>query len=181
MLAWLVGAAWAQAVDTRAQLADALLLESQGDLDGAMTRYQELARTLADTDPVRSEALYWLGHGLWSRGEVDAARAALQDGIRTGECTQCRDLLEVIDIDDKSLHTVPATIDFSSGNQVLFHPWRTPGGNIEVAPDTHGDPALHWTTMARPGEPDRLVLGLQHPTPRRRSWRSISARCGSTR
>jgi hypothetical protein len=170
VLVWLAGAALAQEVDgrvdSRVQLMDALLLESRGDLDGAVMRYTELARTLGDTDPVRAEALYWLGHGLWSTGRIQQARQALMDGIRSGFCSQCKDLLEVIEIDATSIHRLPVREDFEGGTHPLFHPWRVqPLGQIRVGVGPRGDTALEWSTVARPGEADRLVLGLQHPTP----------------
>ena len=131
--------ALAQGSDSRAQLYDALLIESQGDLLAALDRYVDLTRTLPDDDPVRAEALYWLGHGNWTLGRVAEARNALVDCIRTGGFPQCRDLLQTIEIEAAAVRKIPATFDFEGGNRVLFHPWRVqPLGGIRVTPTPGG-------------------------------------------
>lgn len=151
---------------SRIQLYDALLVDARGDQAGAVDRYEKLSRTLSDTDPTLADALYWLGLGEWELGRVPEARRALLDGIRTGGCPTCRDLLEAIELDAASITTIPAAIGFESGNHTVFHPWRVQQlGSIGVGVGPAGDAALEWTTLARPGDPDRLVIGLRTPTP----------------
>lgn len=151
---------------SRIQLYDALLVDARGDQAGAVDQYEKLSRTLSDTDPTLADALYWLGLGQWELGHVPEARRALLDGIRTGGCPMCRDLLEAIELDAASIRAIPTAIGFESGNHTVFHPWRVQQlGSIGVGVGPAGDAALEWTTLARPGDPDRLVIGLGTPTP----------------
>jgi hypothetical protein len=158
--------AYAQELDSRIRLYDALLADVHGDLESAVGRYTHLSRTLSDQDPTLSESLYWLGHGLYDLGRIDEAREALKEGIRSGTCPRCRDLLGVIDIEDAAITTVPVEWTFEDMAHGLFHPWRVQElGSIEVTPAPWGDAGLLWTTIARPGEPDRLVVGFRDPDP----------------
>jgi hypothetical protein len=147
----------ADETEARRALWDALLAEAgRGDLPGAVQRYRELARTLGAESPTQAEALYWLGHGLYELGRTDEARAALLDGIRSGRCPHCRDLLEEIELEAHSVTEVPTVWTFD-GEHGLFHPFPVQDrGGIRV---DHG--ALEWTTIAREREPDRLELGLR--------------------
>lgn len=163
---WVFGVAHGGELDSRIQLYDALLADVHGDVDTAVTRYTELSRTLSDDDPTLSESLYWLGHGLYDLGRTPEARQALKDGIRSGTCPRCRDLLGVIDIENAAITTVPVSWTFQDQSHGLFHPWRVQElGSIEVAMAPWGDLGLLWTTIARPGEPDRLVVGFRDPVP----------------
>jgi hypothetical protein len=166
--------AQAEELDSRIQLYDALLAEVHGEVETAVARYTELSRTLSDEDPTLSESLYWLGHGLYDLGRVDDARQALRDGIRNGTCPRCRDLLGVIDIESSAITSVPVEWTFHDATHGLFHPWRVQElGSIQVAPAPWGDPGLQWTTIARPGEPDRLVVGFRDPSPAPESVRFV--------
>lgn len=164
---WLLfGPALAEELDSRIELYDALLADVHGDLEAAVQHYTELSRTLSDEDPTLSESLYWLGHGLYDLGRVEEARNALMDGIRSGTCVRCRDLLEVIEIENAAITTVPVSWTFRDGTHRLFHPWRVQElGSIRVTSAPWGDLGLEWTTIARPGEPDRLMVGFRDPSP----------------
>ena len=169
---WWVPIAAANELDNRIEFYDALLADSHGDLDAAVQHYTQLSRTLSDEDPTRSESLYWLGHGLYDLGRTDEARRALLDGIWIGACVRCRDLLEVIEVEDAAITTVPVSWDFHGGTHGLFHPWRVQElGSIRVASAPWGDLGLEWETNARPGDPDRLVVGFRDPSPAPQSVR----------
>ena len=151
-------------LDTRVPLYEGLLSEAYGDADAAIARYTALSSSLAADDRSLGEALYWLGHGLYARGRVDEARQALVKGIGTGNCPECRNLLETLEIDQASVSTLPAAWSFDDGKNPLFQRLQDRGCiRIAVGPDD--DPALQWTTTERQGDPDWLVLGLRDPKP----------------
>lgn len=159
--------AWGADIDSRVRLSDALLAEARGDIETALARYTELSRTLPDDDPTLSEALYWMGHALYMLGRVEEAREALQDGIRNGHCQRCRDLREMIDLEEAAITTLPVRWTFE-GPHGLFHPWRMAalgGRSIRIASRPDTNPALEWRTSPRPEEPDHLKLALRQPTP----------------
>lgn len=162
----LIGAVSAQTLDSREALLDAMLLHARGQVAQAAGAYADLSRRLSDTDPTLSESLYWLGLAEWEVGEVEEARRALLDGVRTGDCPRCRELLERIELDAASIRTLPSSITFSAGNRTVFHPWKVQQlGAIRVDVGPSGDQALAWSTLAGPGEPDLLVFGLDAEGP----------------
>ena len=177
MLLWLLAPALADEADARRALWDALLTEAErGDVAGAVQRFQELSRTLGAESATQAEALYWLGHGLYELDRIPDARGALLDGIRSGRCPQCRDLLEEIELELHSVTAVPTLWTFDDGQHGLFHPFAVQDqGAIQVADGLTG-PALRWTTLVRDREPDRLELGLRTTSARqvRFSIRSVS-------
>ncbi|MEQ1566700.1 MAG: hypothetical protein ABMA64_13750 [Myxococcota bacterium] len=162
-----VASAWAGDLDTRVSLYEGLLDGARGDTELAVARYTELSRTLPDDDRSLGDALYWLGHGMYDLGRTEDARQALIDGIRTGTCSKCRDLLERLELDQSAVTTTPTLWSFEAGNPSIFHPWRVQEETrrIAVAAGPDGDAALAWTTEARLGDPDLLVIGLRDPTP----------------
>jgi tetratricopeptide (TPR) repeat protein len=168
MLALWVAEARASDLDARVSLYEGLLAEAYGDYDTAIARYTGLASTLPDDDQSLSESLYRLGHALYARGRTAEARQALVEGIRRGRCPECHDLLELLEIDESSVTTVPATWRL----EAIVHPLEVQDcGSIRVAPGPDGDPALHWTTSERLCEPDRLVVGLRDVKPAPESFR----------
>jgi hypothetical protein len=153
-------------LDARMSLSDALLLEARGDLPHAVALYTLLSSTLPDDDPSLPEVLYWLGHGLYELGRVEDARRVLRDGVRHN-CMSCRDMLEILEIEQASIRTTPVRWTFE-GTHGLFHPWRAQavgGRSIRIVTHPGADPALEWRTTPRPDEPDRLMMGLQDPSP----------------
>lgn len=153
-------------LDSRVRLSDALLAESRGDITGALAQYTELSRTLPNDDPTLPEALYWLGHGLYELGRVVEARASLLEGIRTGHCVRCRDLLEVLEIEAAAVTKIPVLWTFD-GPHGLIHPWRVQDqeGGTSVVTRPGKDPELEWRTSPQSDESDRLVVGLRNPSP----------------
>jgi hypothetical protein len=149
--------------DRRATLQDGLLREATGDLVGAIALYRTLSSGAADDDPVRIEALRWLGRLYHEIGEVELAREALLEGVRSGS-RACQDLLERIDIEAESIRTVPVLWDFESADHGFFHPWTVQDrGAIRLGTDPVGEPVLEWETDAR--RRDHLVVGLENPSP----------------
>lgn len=172
---WWVVAAAAQNVtlgtsrapgDPRTALSEALLAGASGDPEGEIRALMELTHSLQATDPELGETLYWLGTSLFGLGRADEAREALARGIRTGACPQCRDLLEQIDIDDRSIRALPVRMTFTAQEPAVFHPWRYEDvgetGRVPASNDRN-DWVLQWTTTLRFGDPDRLTIGLDCP------------------
>lgn len=167
---WLwVACAWAaDDLEHRVELYDALLREAlSGDLEQATVAYRSLSRKLPIDDPIRADALLWLGRALYDLGEVDQARDALLDGIRSGLCpVRCRELLEIVEVDQASITRTPTSWTFDQTDHGLFHPWQVQDlGGIRIDVSPAGDAALEWTTIAQTRKPDRLVVGFQRPAP----------------
>ena len=168
MLLWLFAAWGAEEPEPRIELYDTMLQEAlSGDLRQATSKYRTLARRLAAEDPARAEALLWLGRALYDLGEVEDAREALLDGIRSGLCPiRCRELLEIIEVDQESITRTPTAWTFDQTDHGFFHPWKVQDlGGIRIGTAPTGDPALEWTTFAQARRPDRLVVGFQRPLP----------------
>lgn len=153
-------------IDSRVRLSEALLTESRGDLSSAIAQYTELSRTLPSDDPALPEALYWLGHALYALGREGEAKAPLLEGIRTGQCVRCRDLLETIALEASAITRIPVLWTFD-GPHGLVHPWRVQDldGGSRVTTRPGADPALEWRTSPHPDEPDCLVVSLKDPSP----------------
>jgi len=169
---WALGAALALAADDelehRAALYDALLEQSlSGDGHTAQRAYLSLSHPLEVGEYTRAEALMWLGRARYDTGNVEGARTALIDAIRSGGCsTRCRDLLELIDVEQSAIRALPVRWTFDSPDHGFFHPWQVQDqGGIRLARAPNGDPALMWTTTPQPRKRDRLVVGLIDPIP----------------
>ncbi len=125
--------------------------------------YRTLSSGAADDDPVRIDALQWLGRLYHEIGDVELAREALLEGVRSGS-RACQDLLERIDIEAESIRAVPVLWDFDSPDHGFFHPWTVQDrGAIRLGRDPVGEPVLEWSTDPR--RRDHLVVGLEEPTP----------------
>lgn len=148
---------------------DAMLLESlDGEYDQARSIYRRLNRNLPTNHPVRGEALYALARTSVLLGELEPARQALSEGIRTGVCkTHCSDLLEQIELRSYAVESTPVRWDFNTSEHSVFHPWRHDvSGSISLeAPAGSDDPALLWNTTRGPWEADRLVIPFENPSP----------------
>ena len=168
LLGWALVAWGADEVQDRVELYDAMLQEAlTGDLQAAALAYRSLSRKLPAEDPTRAEALLWLGRALYDLGEVEEARESLLDGIRSGLCpNRCRELLEIIEVDQESITATPTAWTFDQTDHGIFHPWLVQDlGSIKIATSPNGDPALEWSTTAQTRKPDRLVVGFQRPFP----------------
>lgn len=151
--------------ESRIALYRALLIGAEGDTERELRSLIDLSHALEANDPQLGETLYWLGAELFGVGRIDEAREALTRGIRTGGCGRCRDLLELLELDDKSVRTTPVLFTFDSPDHAVFHPSRVGElGSIEISTEL-ADPVLSWTTTLRMGDPDRLVIGLRNPDP----------------
>lgn len=151
--------------DSQIALYRALLIGAQGDTEAELRALIDLSHALEDNDPHLGETLYWLGAELFGVGRIEEARDALTRGIGTGTCGRCGDLLEKVELDDKSVHELPVLISFDGAEHPVFHPARVKDlGSIEISQDLP-DPGLLWTTTLRMGDPDRLVIGLRDPDP----------------
>lgn len=149
--------------DRKATLQDGLLREATGDLVGAIALYRTLSSGAADDDPVRIDALQWLGRLYDEIGEVALAREVLLEGVRSGS-RACQDLLERIDIEAESITAVPVLWAFDSSDHGFFHPWTVQDrGAIRLGTDPLGEPALEWSTDPR--RRDHLVVGFAEPDP----------------
>jgi hypothetical protein len=170
-LALLLGtAAWAQ--DNRASwemLYDSLLLEAaHHDVDQALVTYGQLVKNLGADDPVRSEALYWLGRARYEQGEVDGAREALRECVRTGVVKgRCLELLGQIELEQSSIVSVPVRWTFDDTTHGFVHPWRyAEKGSIRIHREgDRDDPMLAWRTQVDVRGDDQLVVGFRDPDP----------------
>lgn len=147
----------------RAKLADTLV----GDSDTTLARYAQLVRSrLTAGDPSLSDALYWLGAGLWEIGDVEGARDALDQCIRTGlDEARCVDLRGRIDLEVEAVHRLPVHWTFDTPDHGFFHPrpyWDL--GVLRLKADD-ATSALAWATRVDPVQQDRLVVGFRDPMP----------------
>jgi hypothetical protein len=160
----------ARAVASWETLQDALLLEASGDVEHAVDRYEQLVRELGPDDPVRSEALYWLGNARWLGGDVRSAREALIECNRTPNARErCQALLARIELDESSVQTVPTrwTFDGKAPQYGIVDPASLDGDrSLRLDTDPDGDVALVWTTFVdERGKRDFLVVGFRNPQP----------------
>ena len=124
---WLALAAVAHADprDERALAQRALISEAlRGDMPTAISRYQQLVRTLPDDRPLWSLAVVAWARALYDEGRVEEARDALKEANRKGRCeAECQQLLQHIAIDQESVRTLPVDWSFGNDNPGLFHHW----------------------------------------------------------
>jgi tetratricopeptide (TPR) repeat protein len=171
-LALLLATALAQQGDERASwnfLQQAQLLEAgDGDLAEAAKAYQVLVRTLQTDDPFRGEVLYSLGRAHYLMGDIQRAREALKEGIRTNTCEDtCNALLRQLELEASAIREIPVTWTFDDTEHGFFHPWEYAKrrGSIRIDPGEANNPALRWETVVDPRESDMLVVGFDHPRP----------------
>jgi hypothetical protein len=151
-------------------LQDELLEESLGgDLKRAQRRYQGLVRNLADDDPTRGRALYWLGRTRRSMGDVSGAREALRECVRAGEVRRpCLDLLGDMEIERTAIRDVPTRWTFEDDDHGFVHPWAyADKGVIRL----RRSEVLSWVTNVDARRPDRLLVGFRDPSPQPRGAR----------
>ncbi len=171
MLLVLLGALIALAQEERASwdtLYDTLLLEAADhDVGRALRTYEVLGRTLGADDPVRSEALYWLGRARYEQGEVDGARDALRECVRTGGMrASCLELLGRLELEQMSITAVPTTWTFDDPAHGFVHPWRyAHKGSIRLHETDRGDAMLAWRTTVGARSDDQLWVGFSEPSP----------------
>jgi len=178
-LALLLGTA-AQAQDNPASweiLHDSLLLEAAyHDVDGALVIYGQLVKNLGADDPVRSEALYWLGRARYEQGEVDGAREALRECVRIGiGKARCLELLGRIELEQSGIVSVPVRWTFDDTTHGFVHPWRYAAkGAIRIHREGDRDnPMLAWHTQVDVRGDDQLVVGFRDPVPPPRGLRFL--------
>lgn len=147
----------------RAKLLDAL----DGDAEAAVSRYTRLVHDeLPAADPALSEALFWLAQTAWARGDVQAARSALDRCVQTGLAkARCTELRARIDLEAEGVSTVPVRWDFADTQHGFFHPrpyWDK--GSIRIVA-VAGQHWLAWSTLVDPLKGDQLVVGFTEPSP----------------
>ena len=159
-LAAAAGVAHAQARDTEAALFDALLgISVEGLGDPQLAAVTELAHRVPVEDPLGPRALYWLSEASAERGDLEAARTTLLEGIRTGQCPDCRAQFQALEIE--RLAARRGTVwGFDGPHHGVFHPSEVQGyGSIRLM-DGAGRSVLEWVTQERPDVVDQLVIGL---------------------
>lgn len=154
-------ASWSEV--QRAQVDESI----DGDEAAAVQRYEDLVHNRLTTgDPNLSDALYWLAAARWSLGDLQGARDALDQCIRSGvNKGRCIDLRSHIDLEEDSIRVTPVTWTFDTEDHGFFHPredWDR--GSIRIVKDGDGS-VLSWTTQVDPLVPDKLVVGFHDPTP----------------
>ncbi len=167
MIGWLalISLALGQSRSERALVQRALVSEAlRGDLARAISRYQQLVRTLPDDHPLWTVAIVAYARALYDEGRVAEAREALREAIRKGRCeADCQQLLQHVAIDQESVRTLPVEWSFDNQNPGLYHHWAHQDLGELVA----GPGALSWTTRADPDpkRSDKLVAGFVRPEP----------------
>ena len=148
------------------QLHDALLIEAiDGDLESASEAYTVMVRNIEVGRPARSAATYWLGQARWSLGDVDGARDALREGIRTASSRPaCLDVLDEIELEQGAVSSLPIRWRFDEPDHGFVHPWyMRDKASIRIERGTRSGPALSWTThldVSDARRDDQLHLGL---------------------
>lgn len=136
------------------QLLEASLAGSDADHVGALTA---LANEVAAGDPTGPEVRYWLARAQAERGDVDAARSALLDGIRTGSCVPCRELFQALEIDRLAADR-GVVWTFEDPHHGVFLGEPSGALRLEVA---DGRRVLEWTPEPGPETSDHLLIGLR--------------------
>lgn len=144
-----------------------------GDAKAAERRLTRLVQNeLPGDDPALGIAYLRLGTSLARRGEVDAARAALDACVRQGSMRgACLDVRGLVDEEAAAIRTVPATWSFQGTVHGVFHPrayWDK--GSIRLK-DVDGEGVLVWTTEVDGIEEDALVVTFSSPSPAPREIR----------
>ncbi len=159
------------------ELHGALLSESaDGEIGQAAAEYQRIVRNAAAGDPLRTEALYWLGRARYSEGDVKGARDALREGVRTGvNRGRCLDLLDQIELDQNGIRKTPLEWNFDDPSHAFLHPWfYRDKGSIRITTAPRSGPALAWETDVDKRTDDQLWLSFREPTPTARGVRFIA-------
>ena len=146
-----------------AQLVEA----GDGDLQAAAKAYETLVREkLASDDPILGQVLFSLGRARYLMGDIDRAREALNEGIRTNTCHDpCNDLLSQLELEQNAIKVLPVRWNFDSPDHGFFHPWVFDKNKGSIRIDGDDNPALLWETTVDPREGDMLVVGFDHPKP----------------
>lgn len=173
----LLAPALADDLDNWQALQGALLGEAiDGDLTTSMSSYSRLVGSLANDDPARTEALYWLARARYVKGDIDGARDALRKAIASPSPSRgrCLDLLGEIELEQSAIHALPSRWSFdavagATPENGFVHPAAySDKGSLRVDQVVFGDenPALVWTTQVDPRKEDLIVVGLRVPAPK---------------
>lgn len=160
-------AAHAGPVDDWLALHDALLSRSIDGDSAAMARgCQRLVHELPGGDPLRAEALYWLGESRIELGDVDGAREALREGVRTG-CPRdrCLESLGQLELAEAAVRRVPTRWTFDSADHGVVHSWRYADQGTIRLDEVSGEGALVWSTDVGVRSEDQLVVAFRKPEP----------------
>lgn len=147
------------------RMGDAELLEASGDPLAAAEIYEDLARSLADDDPARAEALYHAGRLFERLGRtgdaVDAFDACVRVRAWRERCLAERGDLEIL---RSAVTSLPVRWTFDDTHHGLVHPGLGEGATLRIQrPADEADPVLDWHTRLARGEVDQLVVGVALP------------------
>jgi hypothetical protein len=153
-------------------LADSRLVEvGDGQLSQALLQYEQLAEDLAADHPLRPMTLHHIGRIRYTLGQVDEARSALLECVRTTQDPDirvaCLELQGQIQLEVDSIRTVPTHWTFDDTNHGIFHPWRFDdigSIRIDIDPQSNG-PVLAWSTQVDVRKGDELRVGFMAPSP----------------
>jgi tetratricopeptide (TPR) repeat protein len=159
-----------QKIEARAQMAEALYLESgMGDYEGALAVYRSLLDRGEELDDrTAAEACMRLGLAHERLDQAREAEAAYEEILRkypnTGWSSDAHQRLRSLDEDRKRVQRLPVTWDFESDLGGLFHARnRTQKGRLTWEMSTEGPhaPGLAvWQTYVTGGEDDLTVVGF---------------------
>lgn len=166
LVVW-AAAALAGDIDNWDTLHEGLLLAASGDLPGAVGSYERLKRNLPAEEPLRAEALYWLGHARWMQGDVEGAGAELRECARVPSVhrAQCLQLLNEIELEASSIVTVPMRWTFDAPHGFVHPLAYSDKGSLRIAAAPGSDAALQWLTFVDSRKDDLVVVGFRDPTP----------------
>ncbi len=126
----------------------------------------ELTQQLPAGSPVRARALLSLGQTRYALDDLDGARAALRECVRTGPGrAPCLQLLGRLELELGAVRNVPVRWSFDNPDHGFVHPWSYASRGTVRIDEVGGDPALAWTTTVAAQADDQLVLGFDHPDP----------------
>ena len=168
ILAFWAAAALGGDLENWEALHQGLLLAASGDLSGAIGSYEGLKRNLPAEDPLRAEALYWLGHSRWIQGDVEGAGAELRECARVPSVhrVNCLELLNEIELEASSIASIPMKWSFDAPHGFVHPLAYSDKGSLRIAADAPGgDAALQWLTVVDSRKDDLVVVGFRDPHP----------------
>ena len=158
-----------EALDWRAEMADALYLESgMGDLRAALRAYSKLSVTEGVPREIAAEATLRMGLAREALDEPQDAEAAYRDLLERFPATiwaaDARARLQSLEEARKTVHELPVRYTFDAGVGGLFHaPSRSTKGRLsheQVDREGELEGVVAWETYVIGGEDDLIVVGF---------------------
>lgn len=131
------------------------------DPAAAAVRYEALLDKLAEDDPLRGEALYWLGRAHFEAGELARARAALQRAAASPRSRPAaRAFLGWMSLEERQVRALPYLEPFSLGTGALVRGWGRGADEDLRLSDGAVRGAAAWRVTVVDGEEDFLAVPI---------------------